>query len=646
MLDDEEVSFRDSEIDDGTACAEAGIVHGVPGAQEVWAELSNIRAHRILQAGDADAALAAWDAIIAASPTYLAAYVGRAEVLATRGDHHAAMVELDRYVERSPTDANGYLYRAKRYQAQGDGERALANFRRAAQLDRNLTDAHLGMAQALTAKGDSRGAARAYAKAAEEELADAESYDMRGFMYFVSGQEELALADYEASFALDPNNVDTLAWRGLLRSRLDRVEESIADFTRLIAMRPSEARGYWRRGEALVRVGRHAEALEDLDRAIALGEDERGAAHLARAMALEELGDKDGALASYDVAIERDETSVTGRLRRLRLNSEREDWAKCQIDADALVASAPDSPSMLLAHARLCVRNDRRADAKAAYDRLIALDPRCADAYYERADLRGKKGDTLASRADRAKAFELAPDNAEFRAAHGRDRAKGATTDEERAAGVELILGSIELDPDNPEAWANAAYRMREVGQPSKGVELVTRALELHPDHIDYLFERSTCLEACARDDPQGREAALRRALADAERALELVREGDEDIELELHHKRADLREGLGDLAGAMADYTWLIEEAPELLDSWAERARLRKHTGDMAGALADAAQVKQIEDETIAQLKDAHPRWPTSSGSTSTRSEPHRFFFSHRRTSFTRPSRSASAAL
>ncbi len=306
------------------------------------------------------------------------------------------------------------------------------------------------MAQALTAKGDSDGAARAYAKAAEEVLSDAESYDMRGFMYFVSGQEELALADYEASLALDPNNADTLAWRGICRMRLKRYDAAIADFTRLIGMRPLEARGYWRRGEALVLTGKHAEALRDLDRAIALGDDERGSAHLARGMAQQALGDLDAALSSYDTAIERDSSNVSARLRRFQIYSEQEDWERCQIDADALLASAPDSPSMLLAHARLCVRNERRKDAMAAYDRLIALDPKSADAYNERADLYSIKGDTGAARADRAKAYELAPDNADIRAAHGRDLAQSAMTDEERAAGLALIVQLRGARPEEP----------------------------------------------------------------------------------------------------------------------------------------------------------------------------------------------------
>ncbi len=123
----------------------------------------NIRAHRTLAAGDAEAALTAWGALIAVYPTYLQA-TSCARTLGERGDHGAALAELDRFVERSPTDASGYLHRAQLYQARGDGERALANFRRATPLDRTSTEAHLGVATALAAKGDARAAARAFGR--------------------------------------------------------------------------------------------------------------------------------------------------------------------------------------------------------------------------------------------------------------------------------------------------------------------------------------------------------------------------------------------------------------------------------------------------------------------------------------------------
>src|SRR6185437_11190509 len=137
----------------------------------------------------------------------------------------------------------------------------------------------------------------------------------------------------------------------------------------------------------------------------------------------------------------------------------------------------------------------------------------------------------------------------------------------------------------------------------------ITRAIDLAPDVPAYLESRATYITSAgpARwDDPQGFEESARRALADIERAMELCT--DEDDELELYRERADLRADLGDLEGAIADQTHIIDAAPDLVDGWVERASLRKRAGDMAGAIADAARVKELEDETIAELLPHHP--------------------------------------
>jgi tetratricopeptide (TPR) repeat protein len=606
QLDDDEVAFADAELDDAFACAEAAIERGVPGGLEARADLLNIRAHRTLAAGDKDGALAAWGALIALTPTYLPAYVARAKHLGEAGDHATVVAELDRFVTLSPTDARGYLHRADAYQAMGDLDRALANYRRAAQLDPTCGAAHLGMARQLTAKGDARGAKRAFAKAAEEVFGDAESYDMRGLFHFVSGQDELAEADYDASLALSPNDADALGFRGLCRLRLKRYDDAIRDFTRLIAMRPEEARGFWRRGEALVFSGRPAEALPDLERAIALEGDPTGAAHCARGMAQEALGQAAAALASYATAIERAPTNVAYRSRRFQMNQAAGDWERCLADVDALLAVTPDDAELLLSRARLCRRIGRRDDALAAYDRLIAKEPERADAYHERSDLQVGIGDTLAAMQDAARAFELAPDDLDIRAAHARFAAQLARTPEDRAAAFQLIESTAQLDADNPEAWARAADCYNGVSAHAECIRCYTRAIELDPDNAEYLHARARYRQCAApreADDPAGHKAACEAALADVERALALSCDPPSEEDLGELLLRAELTEDLGDLQGALAQYTRILEAEPSNYDALTERARLRKLTGDMPGALADAAEVATMEEATIAQL-------------------------------------------
>ena len=132
-------------------------------------------------------------------------------------------------------------------------------------------------------------------------------------------------------------------------------------------------------------------------------------------MAQEALGDVEAALVSYGKALDADPSNEMCRVRRFQLNDKAEDWAACQVDIDATLAQHPDIPHLLLCHARLCVRNNRRDDALASYNRLIALEPQNAQAYQERSELQVGRGETLTGYADMARAFEISPDDPEIR---------------------------------------------------------------------------------------------------------------------------------------------------------------------------------------------------------------------------------------
>ncbi len=600
-LADEDSGFDEAELDDALACADAAITKNLPGSHEVKARLLDMRAHRTHASDGVEAGLAAWAAIIATYPNYLPAYVTRSNLLEEQGDHAAAIAEIDRFVELAPTEPQGYLQRATLYQAQGDDWRALANLRRVVQLDPTCSGAYLTIAQLLGANGDHAGAKRAYEKVAAEPLGDAESYGSRGFMLFLSGEEELALADYEQMVALAPNSPEALSWRGLLRLRQKDVEGAIADYTRFIALKPEDARGYSRRGEALVLQGKHAQAMPDLDRAIALGKDETGAAHFARSTALAALGDLEGSYTALDTAIERNPTQASYRLRRFQRYAEAEDWVRCGIDAEAMLARMPDDVSVLHAHARLCRHNDRRDDARAAYDRLISLDPKNAQAYLERSELLVGLGDNMAANADVDRAFELSPDDPEVRRSYGFKQLLSIWEEPERSALIEMVVGTAE--PDDHEALAGIAYHLCRVSCHAEGMVHITRAIGLEPNKADYYMARIQCRSGMAPPrwvDLAGFQAAAVESLVDVEHAIALTGD-DEDVEP--YRARAHLREQLGDLQGAIEDQTKMMEIAPWFLDAVSDRARLRELTGDLVGAKEDAARAAVMEAEMRAKM-------------------------------------------
>ncbi|MCA8922838.1 MAG: hypothetical protein KDD82_13575 [Planctomycetes bacterium] len=67
---------------------------------------------------------------------------------------------------------------------------------------------------------------------------------------------------------------------------------------------------------------------------------------------------------------------------------------------------------------------------------------------------------------------------------------------------------------------------------------------------------------------------------------------------------RGGARVGLGDRAGALADWSWIVEDDPASRTAWKDRALLRALTGDRAGALEDLARVGRLSaDDVVPRL-------------------------------------------
>jgi len=86
-------------------------------------------------------------------------------------------------------------------------------------------------------------------------------------------------------------------------------------------------------------------------------------------------------------------------------------------------------------------------------------------------------------------------------------------------------------------------------------------------------------------------EAGLRAA----ERAL--VQEPGEALALWC---RGEARVGLGDRAGALADWSRIVEDDPDSRTAWKDLALVRALTGDRAGALADLAHVGRLSPDDV----------------------------------------------
>jgi tetratricopeptide (TPR) repeat protein len=131
----------------------------------------------------------------------------------------------------------------------------------------------------------------------------AQALRRRAVAWHNKGDFERAIADYDHSLRLAPNNAAALNNRGLAWQARGNLDRAIADFADAIRADPTDQAGAYRfRSHALRQRGDIDGAIADADRSIRLFPD-YNAAYVARGLAYEAKGDTARALADYRVAL-------------------------------------------------------------------------------------------------------------------------------------------------------------------------------------------------------------------------------------------------------------------------------------------------------------------------------------------------------
>ena len=225
----------------------------------------------------------------------------RAQILAAQGDHAAALRDYDVLISRDPDYGDYYFERAAERRADNRYAEALADYAEAIRLNPAFHEAHCNRADFLRELGEEEGALRDLDRALELEPDHLDSLVNRADVLMALDRGERAAADVAAGLALDPVNVHLLTARGSLSAEAGDTEAAEADFAAALRTDPGFVAAWANRAVLRYSAGRLAEALDDLDRAIALGDDVVLRAN--RALALQDLGDHDRALADLDLAV-------------------------------------------------------------------------------------------------------------------------------------------------------------------------------------------------------------------------------------------------------------------------------------------------------------------------------------------------------
>ncbi len=306
-------------------------------------------------------------------------------------------------------------------------------------------------------------------------------------------------------------------------------------------------------------------------------------------------GDLAAAQAALEAALEVEGEDPAARAELGRLRLDQRQLEEAGEIADELVADDPSSAAGLLLRSQVAVERRDWGEARADYERLLALQPE-ADRLHRLLALACRQlGDPACARRHLAQQGSGAVRIDDPWTQVLRDLRSGVNTVLDEAltryqegdfeVAERLFAQAIALDPGNARAHLDRGSALKDLERLEEAEAEFDEALRLQPTYVKAHYNRGVVLAA------RGDDAA---ALASYERALELDPRHDE-----ARFNRANALRRLGRSEEALVAYSGLVTENP---------ANGQAHLG-RAVALLDLGR----EREALAALEESDRLFPTS---------------------------------
>jgi serine/threonine-protein kinase len=211
-----------------------------------------------------------------------------------------------------------------------------------------------------------------------------------------------------------PVRASYLRDRGRTALSAGNATEAIAHYNRSLALRPNDARTLYQRAAAYIDQRDFQAAIDDLNRAVEIQPD-YAPAYFERANARYYLGDWDGSLADYDRALERRPDFASAYLNRGNVRADMGDDTAAIADYDRAIAQAkPGNPALAAAYLNRGLSRSNLDDQQGAIEdatQAIQLNPNYAFAYQNRGLAYRRMDNLQAAIEDFNVAIQLAPDD-------------------------------------------------------------------------------------------------------------------------------------------------------------------------------------------------------------------------------------------
>jgi tetratricopeptide (TPR) repeat protein len=472
----------------------------------------------------------------------------------------------------------------------------LEDFDAALETDDRATLVHLERSTARAMLGDTSGALDDLATVIELDPHLTEAYLDRSAILAKSGNLAEAQTDLEEVMRQETHPTYVYDSRGLLRWQLGDHAGAIEDFNQALEQTHASHQAYrlalvyLHRGQVYLQLGQGKTALEDFQRSLQL-KPNLWSAKIQSALALSLLGEKETAHHCLNELVEQVPGLGLAHLYQAILAQEREDWATAWAGVEVTLRLRPHLPAAYRHRGDIQAALGHPQEATRDWEHVLHLETHSAEDYYQRGVCSLNLGDLDTAITALNYALWLNPNLAEAYGIRGKlHRYQG----DSEAAQVDLDY-ALWLNP----GWCE--------GYQERGIVLAQQG---YWDAALADFEQWIRLSLGCPSSYACRSVAKFHLRKSSPEALEHPEHSEETEPLN------DL-EGLETIATAWRKYspTHPPENFPSPLDFHpaAHRAQWREKLGDIAGAIEDWSQVleslepvAEIKTEIEAEIEDS----------------------------------------
>ena len=368
------------------------------------------------------------------------------------------------------------------------------------------------------------GATLCLSQAAEDKQQEFAAHMQKAHGYLDEKQPALAIPEFQAAVAIDPENVDAQANLGVLLFFQGKAADSIPHFRAALARQPRLPKIQGLLGMAESRTLDFADARKDMEAAfpaLALpsSQDRRFQVQLG----LELVG-------LYTESSDLDKAAgVIAQLRKADPDNAEVLYAAYRTYSDlagesmlALSLAVPDSAQMhqLLAHED--ARQGNTTAAVAQYRKAIAIDPHLPGVYFELAELlRTSTDEAVKKEAEQeyhAELLENPQDEKSILRLAEIDAQKGNVEQS-----FKEYTKAVELQPADADAKLGLAKALIEMNQTDKALALLEETVQLEPTNATAHYRLATLYRKMGRADDAKREMELYKKFKEMKEKLNVL---------------------------------------------------------------------------------------------------------------------------